>query len=863
MLTALLAVAAGTLLALALRAGAPSEVTVAQTLASPSAASLASLPLAAQAPVSAALGHASRGFWVHGDRASNAGLSATFAVGAVTVAGGAGHVSFGLAGSGAPTIDANRVTYRAGSVRAEYANGPVGLEQTFLLSRGSAVDLTLRGNMHAAARDGGVVFRSAGATLRYGGLLATDARGRRLPAAVALRGERLVLSVSARGAHYPVRIDPWLKAANLNEASPPSDAFGYATAVSGSTIAVSAPAHKVGSNASQGAVFVFTKPASGWANSTTSTMLTASHGAAGDQLGQWLSMNSNTIVASASNHGASGAAYVFVEHGGSWGPNETAELSAPSGTAKGGYLQVAISPDGDTIALGQEAATVDGHTEQGEVLAFTMPAGGWAAGTPQMATLTMADGAANDLDGLEVAATNNTIVAAGGTSGDGSANDAVYVFVRGGGGWASGTQTAELTDAGNEIDVDGSNTLSISPDGKTIVVGITNNPTTDPNGDALVFAEPASGWAKTTTAASANLSASDGAAGDAFGFATAASNKTIAVSAPQAGTNFGELYVFDEPAGGWSGNLHETQKLTAGTTQAGAVGYSLGFDGTSIVAGAHARQLGAFVFINPDLSTGPSAPPVNTAPPVVGGHVVSGSTLTCSRGLWSESPTGFVFQWFRDGVAIAGATGATYVVRVKDENQVLSCGVVASNSRGAGKRALSRGVRVPFVKAHCPVPSGSISGTRLGPLALGMPQARARALLPRFTVQKFKFDDFCLHSRFGIRAKYADSVLLKTAPAGLAAKTRGRIVIALTSCGHYRLKGVKSGNRLAANARRLHVGKRFRVGRNDWYLLPFDPQADGVLKVRGGKIVEIGIADKRFLKTAKAQRYFFFKFVKG
>ncbi len=259
----------------------------------------------------------------------------------------------------------------------------------------------------------------------------------------------------------------------------------------------------------------------------------------------------------------------------------------------------------------------------------------------------------------------------------------------------------------------------------------------------------------------------------------------------------------------------------------------------------------------------PATVPVDTAVPVLGGRASSGSTLTCSRGTWTNAPTSFSFRWLRNGVPIPGATGSTYVVRLADENQFLSCVVIASNSRGAGKRAMSRGVHIGFTKAHCPVPSGSISGTHLGPLALGMTQQRARALLPRYTVQKFQFDDFCLHARFGIRAKYADSVLLKSAPAGLAGKTRGRIVIALTSRGHYRLEGVKSGNSLAANARRLHVGKRLRVGKNDWYLLPFDAQADGVLKVRGDKIVEIGIADKRFLATAKAKRHFFFKFVKG
>ncbi len=262
-------------------------------------------------------------------------------------------------------------------------------------------------------------------------------------------------------------------------------------------------------------------------------------------------------------------------------------------------------------------------------------------------------------------------------------------------------------------------------------------------------------------------------------------------------------------------------------------------------------------------TTPPAGVPVDTVAPVLGGTALSGSSLTCSRGTWTNSASSFRFQWLRNGIPIPGATGPTYLVRLADENEVLSCGVIASNSHGAGKQALSRGVHIAFPKAHCPVPSGSISGTHLGPLALGMTQQHARALLPRYTVQKFQFDDFCLHSRFGIRAKYANSVLLHSAPTGLAAKTRGRIVIALTSCGHYRLVGVKSGNSLAANARRLHVGKRFRVGKNDWYLLPFGAQSDGVLKVRGNKIIEVGIADTRFLLTAKAQRFFFLKFVKG
>jgi hypothetical protein len=39
----------------------------------------------------------------------------------------------------APTTDANRVTYRAGVVRAWYANGPMGIEQGFDVFRAPAI----------------------------------------------------------------------------------------------------------------------------------------------------------------------------------------------------------------------------------------------------------------------------------------------------------------------------------------------------------------------------------------------------------------------------------------------------------------------------------------------------------------------------------------------------------------------------------------------------------------------------------------------------------------------------------------------------------------------------------------------------
>ena len=64
-----------------------------------------------------------------------------------------------------------------------------------------------------AAGGSGVEFlaRSGRVALRYGGLVARDARGRRLPAWLSLSGSRLLLGVNDRGARYPLRIDPLIQ----------------------------------------------------------------------------------------------------------------------------------------------------------------------------------------------------------------------------------------------------------------------------------------------------------------------------------------------------------------------------------------------------------------------------------------------------------------------------------------------------------------------------------------------------------------------------------------------------------------------------------------------------------------------------
>lgn len=75
--------------------------------------------------------------------------------------------------------------------------------------------------------------------------------------------------------------------------------------------------------------------------------------------------------------------------------------------------------------------------------------------------------------------------------------------------------------------------------------------------------------------------------------------------------------------------------------------------------------------------------PVNSVAPVASGTSVVGSTLSCSTGTWSNTPTGYAYQWLRDGSNISGATSSTYQLQSGDEGADVSCRVTASNAAGS------------------------------------------------------------------------------------------------------------------------------------------------------------------------------------
>ncbi|RWR25215.1 hypothetical protein D2T29_22260 [Sinirhodobacter populi] len=74
-------------------------------------------------------------------------------------------------------------------------------------------------------------------------------------------------------------------------------------------------------------------------------------------------------------------------------------------------------------------------------------------------------------------------------------------------------------------------------------------------------------------------------------------------------------------------------------------------------------------------------PAVITAPAITGTLTV-GQPLTASEGSWTGSPD-IALQWLRNGAAISGATGATYVLTPADTGANISVRATATNEAGS------------------------------------------------------------------------------------------------------------------------------------------------------------------------------------
>ncbi len=101
-------------------------------------------------------------------------------------------------------------------------------------------------------------------------------------------------------------------------------------------------------------------------------------------------------------------------------------------------------------------------------------------------------------------------------------------------------------------------------------------------------------------------------------------------------------------------------------------------------------------------TAGPTAtviplPPVNGALPTISGGVGQGQTLTANVGSWSNSPTGYDYQWLHctpTCAPIGGAVGATYRLSDGDVGDAIAVDVTAVNAGGGAAARSASTARV-------------------------------------------------------------------------------------------------------------------------------------------------------------------------
>ncbi len=632
---------------------------------------LSSLPVKAQGSVSAALGRDDSRYWfqaktssVHAENPGHA-LDLNFTQRGVDISSKGARWGLALRGYGygddrltikpvVPQAKANRIEYERGALTEWYINGPLGLEQGFTLARrpGKAngrpltIALALAGDSIAeldADRTAVTVKgRNRQAALRLTGLVAYDAAGRAVKGRFALHGQDLLLQVDDAGAQYPLVVDPFVQQAELTASDGAAfDQFSYSVALSGDgTIAlVGGRNHTVNGNAYQGVAYVFTDSGGSWSQQQE---LTASDGAANDDFG-WsvtLSSDGNTALVGAPYHQVNGnayqgAAYVFTNSGGNWSQQQ--ELTASDGAAYdffGG--SVALSSDEATALVGAYGHTVNGNADQGAAYVFTNSGGSWV----QQQELTSSDGTPDNYFGYSVALSgdgNTALVGAyNNTFASNYAQGTAYVFTNSEGSWS---QQDELTASDGATDNYFGYSVALSSDGNTALIGAWIH-TVNGNshqGAAYVFTNSGASWSQQQ-----ELTASDGAAFDGFGYSVALSSDgaTALVGAfghtVNGNTYQGAAYVFTNSGGSWS----QQQELTAsdGATDDGfANSAALSSYGTTALIGAFRRtvngnsyQGAAYTFVSSSPTT--TAIASNLNPSTYGQSVTFTATINEENG---------------------------------------------------------------------------------------------------------------------------------------------------------------------------------------------------------------------------------------
>ncbi len=440
---------------------------------------------------------------------------------------------------------------------------------------------------------------------------------------------------------------------------------GIAVSADGTTLAVGAGGESSGADGvggdqadnsadAAGAVYVFVRGGAGWAQQA---YLKASNSGAGDLFGLCavaLSADGNTLAVGA--HGedsaargingnqadesapAAGAVYVFVRTGTTWSQQAYLKASNADAGDEFGFCTVALSEDGNTLAVGapEERSGANGvngdqsdnsSLTTGAVYVFTRNATTWS----QQAYIKSANSFMSDFFGSAVSLSGDGNTLAVGAAGDSSGSDgiggndndgsapfagAVYVFTRTGIAW---TQQAYLKASNSETnDFLGGLDVALDRSGNTLAVGayLEDSAATGVGGNGADNSRPDAGAVYVFSRSGANWSqpvyikASNPDFNDMFGqcLSLSGDGRTLAVGAQgeasgadgingnQAdnGSNeAGAVYVYELNGGAWSQRAYVKAPNSDTDDWFGYCAIALSDDGGLLAVGAPGEESAA------------------------------------------------------------------------------------------------------------------------------------------------------------------------------------------------------------------------------------------------------------------------------
>jgi len=194
-----------------------------------------------------------------------------------------------------------------------------------------------------------------------------------------------------------------------------------------------------------------------------------------------------------------GAVYLFTRSSGGWSDeSETARLVASDGSA-GDYFGTMVAISGDTVVVGSAGQTVctlatfpcPAQTASSNVLyMFTEPPGGWSGTVEESAKLAVADAGITEFAGVAISGT--TIVASPAPAADYVAVQTLYAFTRPAAGWSGAVlPSATLSISGGGVNMGFGPSIAMS--GEDVFASVASD-TDPPLGNVSVFEQPPGGW---------------------------------------------------------------------------------------------------------------------------------------------------------------------------------------------------------------------------------------------------------------------------------------------------------------------------------------------------------------------------------